>query len=37
MDLTPLVEDASVSPAAYTLAFIEKLRADVEARIRKVS
>jgi LmbE family N-acetylglucosaminyl deacetylase len=37
MDLTPLVEDASVSPAAYALAFIEKLRADVEARIRKVS
>ena len=37
MDLTPLVEDASPSPAAYTLGFVEKFKADVEMRIRKVS
>lgn len=37
MDLTPLIEDASLSPVAYTLAFIDKFRADVEKRITKVS
>jgi len=37
MDLTPLIHDASLSPAAYTLGFIDKLKADVEGRIRKLS
>ena len=36
MDLTPLVEDPSISPAEYAVSFIEKFKADVESRMRKV-
>ena len=34
MDLTPLVEDPSVDIAAYVLAFVDRLRADVEERVK---
>jgi LmbE family N-acetylglucosaminyl deacetylase len=34
MDLTPLVEDPSVDIAAYVLAFVDRLRADVEQRVK---
>lgn len=37
MDLTPLVHDPSLSVAGYVLGFIDKLRADVEARLAKFS
>lgn len=37
MDLTPLVADPSLSVAAYVTGFIEKFRADVEARLRRLS
>ncbi len=36
MDLTPLIEDPGLSVAAYTLGFIDKLKADVEARLKKL-
>jgi len=36
MDLTPLL-DESVSVSAYTTAFIDQFKADVEARLRKFS
>jgi LmbE family N-acetylglucosaminyl deacetylase len=36
LDLTPLVNDASLSVAAYTTHFIEKLKADVEGRLKKL-
>jgi LmbE family N-acetylglucosaminyl deacetylase len=35
MDLTPLVRDDSLDPLAYTVGFIDRLKADVSARIRK--
>ena len=35
MDLTPLVQDDSLDPLAYTVGFIDRLKADVSARIRK--
>lgn len=35
MDLTPLVRDPRLDPAAYTLAYIDRLRADVSARLAK--
>ena len=36
MDLTPLVEDPGLPVAAYTLGFIDKLKADVEARLNRL-
>lgn len=35
MDLTPLVQDDSLDPVAYTVGFIDRLKADVTARIRE--
>jgi LmbE family N-acetylglucosaminyl deacetylase len=35
MDLTPLVRDPRLSVEAYTLGHLDRLRADVEARLRK--
>ncbi len=35
MDLTPLVTDPTIDPAAFVEAFIERLRADVLNRVRK--
>jgi len=35
MDLTPLVHDEKLSVADFTAAHIERLRADVTARIKK--
>ena len=35
MDLTPLIQDDSLDPVAYTVGFIDRLKADVTARIRK--
>jgi LmbE family N-acetylglucosaminyl deacetylase len=35
MDLTPLVQDDSLDPVAYTVGFIDRLKADVTARIRQ--
>jgi len=35
MDLTPLVQDDSLDPVAYTVGFIDRLKADVTVRIRK--
>jgi LmbE family N-acetylglucosaminyl deacetylase len=35
MDLTPLVQDDSLDPVGYTVSFIDRLKADVTARIRK--
>jgi len=35
MDLTPLAQDDSIDPLAYTLGFIDRLKADVTVRIRK--
>jgi LmbE family N-acetylglucosaminyl deacetylase len=37
MDLTPLIADPSSPVGDYVLGFIDRLRADVEARIRKFS
>ncbi len=34
MDLTPLVEDPSLDIAAYVLGFVDRLRADVEKRLK---
>ena len=35
IDLTPLVTDPSLDPASYTLAHLDRLRADITARIAK--
>lgn len=35
MDLTPLVLDDRLDVEAYTLGYIERLRADVAARLRR--
>lgn len=35
MDLTPLVADPSLDPVAFTLGAIDRLRSDVEARMKK--
>ena len=35
MDLTPLVQDPSLSVEAYTLGYIDRLRADVAERLKK--
>jgi len=35
IDLTPLVQDVSLDVAAYTLAYVERLRADIAARLAK--
>jgi LmbE family N-acetylglucosaminyl deacetylase len=35
MDLTPLAEDDSIDPLDYAVGFIDRLKADVTARIRK--
>ena len=35
MDLTPLVQDDSLDPVAYTTGFIDRLKADVTARLRQ--
>jgi LmbE family N-acetylglucosaminyl deacetylase len=35
MDLTPLVKDDQLSVEAYTLGYLERLRADVAARLKK--
>lgn len=35
MDLTPLVQDDSLDPIAYTTGFIDRLKADVTARLRQ--
>jgi LmbE family N-acetylglucosaminyl deacetylase len=35
MDLTPLIQDDSLDPVAYTVGFIDRLKADVTTRIRK--
>ncbi len=35
MDLTPLVQDDSLDPIAYTVGFIDRLKVDVSARLRK--
>lgn len=37
MDLTPLVADESLSPVDFALAHVERLRADVAARLRRFS
>ena len=36
MDLTPLIEDPGLPVAAYTLSFIDKLKADVESRLNRL-
>jgi hypothetical protein len=36
MDLTPLVERPELNVKEYVLGYIEKLRADVDARITKL-
>lgn len=35
MDLTPLVQDDTLDPLAYTVGFVDRLKADVAARIQK--
>ncbi|MEI7566992.1 MAG: PIG-L family deacetylase, partial [Opitutaceae bacterium] len=35
MDLTPLVQDEHLSVEAYTLGYLDRLRADVAARLKK--
>jgi LmbE family N-acetylglucosaminyl deacetylase len=35
MDLTPLIQNDSLDPVAYTVGFIDRLKSDVTARIRK--
>jgi len=35
MDLTPLVHDDNLDPVAYTVGFIDRLKADVTLRLRK--
>lgn len=36
MDLTPLVADPQLDPVDYTLGYVDRLRADISARIAKV-
>lgn len=36
MDLTPLVHDESLDVAAFTLAFVDRLRADIADRLRRL-
>ena len=36
MDLTPLVEDPNLPIAAYVLAYVDRLRADIEKRLTKL-
>ncbi len=36
MDLTPLIENASLDPNAYVRSFIDRFAGDVEARIKKL-
>jgi hypothetical protein len=36
MDLTPLVADEKLSVTEFTLGYIERLRADVAARLAKL-
>jgi LmbE family N-acetylglucosaminyl deacetylase len=35
MDLTPLAQDDSLDPIAYTVGFIDRLKSDVTSRLRK--
>jgi LmbE family N-acetylglucosaminyl deacetylase len=35
MDLTPLIQDDTLDPLTYTVGFIDRLKADVTARLRK--
>lgn len=37
MDLTPLVQDQTLSVEEYTLGYVDRLRADVAARLKKFS
>jgi hypothetical protein len=37
MDLTPLVDDPSLSPATYALEAVDRFREDVRARISRFS
>jgi hypothetical protein len=37
MDLTPLVQDEKLDIAAFTLAHIDRLRADVAARLGRLA
>ena len=37
MDLTPLIDDPTLPIAGYALGFIDKLRADVDQRLSKLS
>lgn len=37
MDLTPLVRDASLDVVSYTLAYVDRLRTDIAARLKKYS
>ncbi len=36
MDLTPLVQDASLDPQAYAVAFVERFRQEVAERLRRL-
>jgi hypothetical protein len=36
MDLTPLVQDPSLSIPGYVTAFVDKLKADIEVRLSKL-
>ena len=35
MDLTPLVKDSAIDVTAYTLAYVDRLRSDIAARLKK--
>jgi hypothetical protein len=35
MDLTPLVQDDTLDPLAYTVGFIDRLKTDVTNRLRQ--
>jgi hypothetical protein len=37
MDLTPLIEDPSLSVAGYVLSLVDRFRADVEKRVNAVA
>ncbi len=37
MDLTPLVHDPALDVTAYTLAYVDRLRSDIAARLKKFS
>jgi LmbE family N-acetylglucosaminyl deacetylase len=36
MDLTPLIENPNLAPREYVLSFVDKLRADIENRLKKL-